>query len=59
MSTEKPVKPALPANRIELTGFGSLWFESETQLAEYKAEPLWRRLFGRTKYHRWLRGRNK
>jgi hypothetical protein len=48
-------KPAPPPNRVELTGFGSLWFASQAECDEYLAEPLWRRLLGVTKYQHRLR----
>jgi hypothetical protein len=47
-------KPEPPPNRVELTGFGSLFFNSMAECNEYLAEPLWRRILGRTKYQRRL-----
>lgn len=47
--------PTPPPARVELTTlFGSLFFNSIEECLEYRAEPLWRKIFGRTKYQRRL-----
>ena len=47
--------PTPPPARVELiTLFGSLFFISMEECLEWKAESLWRKFLGRTKYQRRL-----
>lgn len=50
--------PTPPPDRVELTGFGSLWFDSMAECQAYKAEPFWRRVLGLTAYHIKMRKRD-
>lgn len=49
-----PALPKPPPDRVELTGFGSLWFNSQEECDAYRAEPFWSRLLGMTAYGRRL-----
>lgn len=49
-------RPLPPPARVELeTIAGSLWFNDMDELSSYRAEPLWRKIFGMTAYDKRLK----
>lgn len=56
MDRNLPPLPTPPPCRVEYESiFGSLFFQSMEELEQWRAEPLWRRMFGLTAYDRRMR----
>ena len=52
---QAPAKPVFPPSRVAYeTLAGTLWFDSQEELDQWKAEPFWRRMLGLTAYNRRL-----
>lgn len=55
---QPPPPPLPPPSRVGVECFGVLrMFNSQEELDAYRAEPLWRRILGRTAYDRRLGSR--
>jgi hypothetical protein len=51
----KPIKPVFPESRVLYESLGGdLFFDNQAELDQWKAEPLWRKMLGKTAYNRKL-----